>query len=233
MKNLTINNDLEKSTEERMGLFYDFTSKALADKQTVDDAVQKQILSEAERLDIRDKAVIVICELLFKEPLKIQNKIKDNRKLFLRFTFQNPKSQKYLIRGFELTIREYPEELLPRIPAILKVFFEMDILEEEVLLEWAEKKKSADKKLAPEIHKRAAPFITWLKEADEESDEEDDEETDEEDDDEDHLEVVYDERSRPDKIMELKDEAVKPVKPKEKIEKIQDEDGEEVDIDDI
>lgn len=47
------------------------------------------------------------------------------------------------------------------------------------------------------------PFVKWLKEAEEEDDS-DDSEDDEED--EDDVEVVYDERSRPDKIMEVKEE---------------------------
>jgi hypothetical protein len=41
-------------------------------------------MAEAERLDIRDKAVIVLCELLFNDPLKIIQQIKTHRLLFLR-----------------------------------------------------------------------------------------------------------------------------------------------------
>lgn len=54
------------------------------DGETIDVSVQKEIVSEAERLDVKDKAVIVLCELLFKDPLKVQNVIKANRTLFLR-----------------------------------------------------------------------------------------------------------------------------------------------------
>jgi hypothetical protein len=41
-------------------------------------------MTEAERLDVRDKAVIVLCELLFDDPHKIIQQIKTHRLLFLR-----------------------------------------------------------------------------------------------------------------------------------------------------
>lgn len=51
----------------------------------------------------------------------------------------------------------------------------MDIVDEEVLLEWGQKpsKKYVSKELSKEIHEKAAPFIKWLREAEEESSEED------------------------------------------------------------
>lgn len=77
--------------------------------------------------------------------------------------------------------------------------------------------------MASQIHEKAQPFIKWLKEAEEEDSDDDDEEDDEDDD----VEVVYDERSRPDKIMEVKEEPK--VSPK-KVEKQEDDD---LDIDAI
>jgi len=50
----------------------------------IDVAAQKAIVGEADRLDVKDKAVIVLCELMFKDPLKVQSKIKNNRHFFLR-----------------------------------------------------------------------------------------------------------------------------------------------------
>ena len=41
-------------------------------------------MAEAERLDVKDKAVIVFCELLFDDPSKILQQIKTHRMLFLR-----------------------------------------------------------------------------------------------------------------------------------------------------
>jgi len=69
------------------------------------------------------------------------------------------------------------------------MFYDADILEEKVLLEWAGKvsKKYVSRDLSQEIHTRAEPFIKWLKEAEEE----DDTDSAEEDDAEDDLEVRY------------------------------------------
>jgi translation initiation factor 5 len=64
----------------------------------------------------------------------------------------------------------------------LQLLYEEDILEESVLLEWAEKvsKKYVSRELSEEIHKMAQPFIKWLREAEvEESSEEEDTEDDE------------------------------------------------------
>lgn len=54
------------------------------------------------------------------------------------------------------------------------MFYDLDILEEKVLLDWSEKvsKKYVSKDLSQEIHTRAEPFISWLKEAEEESESE-------------------------------------------------------------
>jgi len=69
------------------------------------------------------------------------------------------------------------------------MFYDADILEEKVLLEWAGKvsKKYVSRDLSQEIHTKAEPFIKWLKEAEEE----DDSDSVEEDDAEDDLEVCY------------------------------------------
>lgn len=81
----------------------------------------------------------------------------------------------------ELTIKLYSKSLVSKVPHILKLFYDLDILEEKVILEWGEKayKKTVGKELAEEIHSKAAPFLKWLKEAEEDSSEEDDDAEDE------------------------------------------------------
>lgn len=53
-------------------------------------------------------------------------------------------------------------------------------MEEKALFEWASKvsKKYVTKDIAQEIHDKAAPFLTWLKEAEEEESESDEEDDD-------------------------------------------------------
>ena len=75
-----------------------------------------------------------------------------------------------------------------QVPAILKTFYDEDILEEEILLEWGKKvsKKYISKELSEQIHKRAEPFMTWLKTAEEESEEDSDED----------VQLEFDERAK-------------------------------------
>lgn len=52
----------------------------------------------------------------------------------------NRKAQKYLLGAFELLVgQSFPSELMPKAPHILKAFYDSDLLEEEVILQWGEK----------------------------------------------------------------------------------------------
>jgi hypothetical protein len=60
----------------------------------------------------------------------------------------------------------------------VKGLYDEDILEEEVLIKWHEKKSKGD---TLKIKEASTVFITWLKSAEEESEEEDDDDEEEED----------------------------------------------------
>ena len=98
--------------------------------------------------------------------------------IFLRFTHNNPKAQKYLLGAYEKLVGdEYKDQLFGSSMKILKQFYDEDILEEASILEWSakESKKYVGKEMSKKIHEKVAPFIEWLKTAEEEedSDEED------------------------------------------------------------
>ena len=57
---------------------------------------------------------------------------------YIQFTVDNRKAQKYLMTAFEMLVGER-EELMSRVPHILKSFYDLDIIEEDALLEWADK----------------------------------------------------------------------------------------------
>ena len=108
-------------------------------------------------------------------------------------------------------------------PHIFKELFEEDVLEEEVILEWAKKvsKKNVSKELAQKIHDKAAPFIKWLQEAEEETSEPDDNDPI----------IEYDERV---KSSILKEIYVQPAtNDVNKNMKKDDSDGDDIDIDAI
>ncbi|XP_056327591.1 eukaryotic translation initiation factor 5-like isoform X2 [Danio aesculapii] len=189
-KNLTLSEDLEKPLEERVNLFYSFV-KEKKDSGAIDSA-DKEILAEAERLDLRAMGPLILSELLFDE--KIRDQIKKYKRHFLQFCHNDKKAQKYLLSGFECLMKLHQSQLLPQVPIILKELYDADLLEEDVILTWAKKvsKKYVSKELAMEIHAKAAPFVKWLKEAEEESE---GSEVEEERDDE-NVEVVYSSSAR-------------------------------------
>ncbi|XP_028045218.1 eukaryotic translation initiation factor 5 [Monomorium pharaonis] len=185
-KGMTISDDLEKSEKERMDMFYKLV-KCRRDAGQLDNN-HKEILAEAERLEIKTKAPLILAELLFDQGIAAQ--AKKYRVLLLRFTHDDIKAQKYLIRGIEQVIALHKDALMPKVPGILKLFYDADILEEKAFDEWSSKvsKKYVSKDLSQEIHDRAAPFLTWLKVAEEEESE-----SEEEDDD---VEIEYDDRAK-------------------------------------
>jgi len=80
---------------------------------------QKDLLSEAERLEIKAKATLVLAELLLDQNIHVQ--VKKYRLVLLHFTHDDHKAQKYLIGGIEQTIGLHKDALLPKVSAILKV----------------------------------------------------------------------------------------------------------------
>jgi len=218
---LVIDSDMEKTEEERINIFFKYVQ---VKKGMINSAVAKEILAEAERLEIKNKAPVVLCELLFNDKMFKEKQINKYAKLLLRFTHENPKGQKYLIGGIEKTVESFEAALLPKVPHIFKELFEEDVLEEEVILEWAKKvsKKNVSKELAQKIHDKAAPFIKWLQEAEEETSESDGE-----------LEIEYDDRAKISKLKEVSDQpATNDVNENVKKEEVS-EDEDDVDIDDI
>lgn len=181
-KGLTINDDLEKSEKERVDLFY---TKVKADRDA--GALNaKEIVAEAERLEIKSKAPLILAELLFDDKIAVQ--LKKHKELLLRTVHNDEKAQKYLLGGIEQVIGLHKEALMPKVPGILKWMYDNDVLDENVVLDWASKvsKKFVSRELNQEIHTAANPFIKWLKEAEEE------EESGESD--EDDVEIEYNDR---------------------------------------
>ena len=196
-KQMAFTDDLEKTVEERLNMFYHFVKNKINSSEGVNGAM-KEIVSEAERLEVNDKATMVLVELLLNN--KILQQLKQYKVLFLKFCYENDKAQKYLLGGLEQLVGNvHKDELLPKMPHILKTLYDLDILDEKVIIDWGEKvsKKYVDKKLAQEIHDKSQPFIKWLKEAEEEESDSEEEGGDQ------TIEVVY---STSGKVGEIKEE---------------------------
>ena len=116
VKGLAMDNDMEKSEKEKINIFHDFVKakKKALNGGKIQQSDEKEILSEAERLEIVNKATIVLCEVVL-DGEKVADQIKENRRLFLRFTNENQKAQKYLMGGFECLVAAREELLLPKV----------------------------------------------------------------------------------------------------------------------
>jgi translation initiation factor 5 len=221
---LVIDNDMEKPETDRINIFHLFVKQKIQNGPLTAQ-VHKDIVGEAERLEIKNKAPIVLCELLFDAKMVKDKQIKKNKGLLIRFCFENQKAQKYLMGGLEKTIETNETTLLTRVPNILKDMYEEDIIDEEVIIDWAKKvsKKYVSKEMAAKIHEKAAPFIKWLKEAEEES---------ESSDGEDDIDLEFDERAKISTIKETSAEPEKSVN-KESTPAAAEDDDDDLDIDDI
>merc|ERR1712179_594080 len=221
---LVIDSDMDKTEEEKVNIFFKFVQ---IKKGLINGPVAKEILAEAERLEIKNKAPVILCELLFNDKMFKEKQIKKYSNLLLRFTHENQKGQKYLIGGIEKTVETYEAALLPKVAHIFKELFEEDILEEEVILEWSKKvsKKNVSKEMAQKIHEKVAPFVKWLKEAEEESDESSD----------DDVEIEYDDRAKISKLKETSTEPEKKESSPDASEKKDDsaDDDDDIDIDNL
>lgn len=170
--NLALTSDLEKSTSERVNMFFKFIED-IKQQEGVSALLQQiqKLKGEAERLDVMEKAAGVLAELLFDE--NILQQIKEYRPLLLVFVNGSRKAQKYLLGVCEMLVGEVHPQLLPKVPHILKALYDEDIVEEEAVLEWADKVPKKKKELAKQIREKAEPVIMWLRTAEEESSEDD------------------------------------------------------------
>lgn len=146
-------------------------------RETFAGGGDKEVVAEAERLEIKDKAPLILVEVLL--DAKVLTQLKQHRNLLLRvgfhfnlpywkrklcwlleiflfdmlwfsfcllrldclqFCHENTKAQKYLLGGIEQLVGNvHKEELLPKVPHILKALYDLDIVDEEVLLDWDKK----------------------------------------------------------------------------------------------
>ena len=66
---LVIDNDLEKSEEDRINIFYKFVVNKKNAGPINQGVGAKEVIAEADRLEVRNKAPIVLCELLFNDKM--------------------------------------------------------------------------------------------------------------------------------------------------------------------
>jgi len=171
MAKLTMNADLDKPEDQRLDMMERFFVKAKKENMLQDP---KLLLLEAERLDLKSKAPLLLCNLLFDR--QILEQLKQYRNLFIRFTHNDNKAQRHFLGGIELLIDSNWDTMLARTAHIIKAIYDQDICTEESIISWGKKPSSkyVKKERAKEILAKAAPVIEWLQNASEESGDEED-----------------------------------------------------------
>lgn len=179
IKGMIQTDDLDKPLAERCDQYGRVVEKKKTDQKLNDIETVKDLLAEAERLEIMEQAPFIVGQCVFTE--NILKDIDDYKLLFTKLCTKNAKGQKYLLHAIEALIGEH-EEIRKKIfnkktmSKILLKFYDEDIIEEDTFYTWHEKasKRFTDKNTAKEIREMANDFVQWLRTAEESSDEEDD-----------------------------------------------------------
>ncbi|XP_075977245.1 eukaryotic translation initiation factor 5 [Anticarsia gemmatalis] len=217
-KCMTVSEDSEKNEKQRMDLFYAYLKKRYDTNDVESAKAINEILHEAERLEVKSKAPLVVMEVVVR-PASLAADVRRHRALLLRCTHADPRAQRAALHALTAMCAHHAA-LLPKVPAILKLLYDEDIVEEKAILEWAAKpsRKYASRELVADVRRRAAPFLEWLQHAEEDS-------SDGGGDDEEDIEIEYSDRA---KVTPIKAVPAAPAKPKP-----QDDDDVDVDIDAI
>ncbi|KAF0990448.1 hypothetical protein HZS_3289 [Henneguya salminicola] len=165
----TLNSDLEKNIKERLNMFIKFAQNIIGNN-TENDI--KSIVHEAKRLDIEEKAIVGIADLIFIDS-QIPTYIVDYKDLLLELS-KSEKAQQNLLGSIELIVSKFPEVVPTKLMQAFKILYQLEIVDENVFLAWSNKKSNRflrDSTLTEKVHRAIEPFINWLKTAEEESDE--------------------------------------------------------------
>ncbi|EJW70144.1 hypothetical protein WUBG_18946, partial [Wuchereria bancrofti] len=89
----------------------------------------KKLLNEAERLELKSKATLLLADVLF--DTNVISQIMEYRNILLRFTVNDHKAQRHLLGGIEQLISKHLDTLFPKSAHIIKALYDNDVVEEE------------------------------------------------------------------------------------------------------
>jgi translation initiation factor 5 len=154
---------------DMLRMFVESNPKART-KQIVDELSRIQL---SRSLDDTAKVKVLLEGLLdLSDPKSVAKQLENYKKVF-RKVVNSPGLQMLLLFCLEELVGVIETKLLKRTPILLNTLFDAGVLEEEVILSWAnsppESSYLVPKQVAAKIRKAVAPFIEWLEESSSES----------------------------------------------------------------
>lgn len=130
------------------------------------------VLKKIQDLGIerKHKVAEILGRALFSE--NIEKEVATYQRLLAKVV-TSEKHQKSLLGGLERFVGVEHPNLVPVVPKILMAFYQVDVLEEDVIVQWGThvSKKYVDRDVSKRVRKAADPFIKWLAEADDDESE--------------------------------------------------------------
>ena len=135
-----------------------------------------EVFNAAEKLDVTESGLKqMIKDKLQDKKTPVQNIAKYD-KLLCRFCMNNIDNQKIVLGATEQLVSKVDPSLMEKMPSILHMYYEKDILDEGIILGWAKQSKSkytSNDLLWKKILKNSQKFVDWLENAESESDDDD------------------------------------------------------------
>jgi len=127
------------------------------------------------------RMMVLYIVLFWEAPEKLGSVVKNKSEL-LRKCGTSPKDQLAQLFGLEYVMAMMVSERMKEYPQILKVLYDEDVIDDEIIVGWYQQPAASQKALGitPEkgedVRKVCEAFVEWLQEDDEESDEDEEEE---------------------------------------------------------
>jgi len=150
------------------------------------DRTEQQIKSELNRLQLargldEPQKIKVLLEAIIdtEDASEISNQYSAQSKVLALFA-QDKTTGTIMLNCIEEQVGVVEPQLLSRAPHIIQALYEADVLDEDTILSWydapPESSWLVNKDVAVAVRGKALPFVTWLKEADEDDEGDSDEE---------------------------------------------------------
>lgn len=169
MNKLEFSEELINALNELGTLFY---------KEASNSDISELLSGASNKAPVRMMMLYIV--LLWEAPEKLGSIVKQKASMLSHFG-TTPKDQLAQLFGLEYVMAMMMPERMKEYPQILKVLYDEDVVEEEIIVGWFEQPAASQKALGitaeggEEVRKTCEAFVDWLQEEESEEDEDEDE----------------------------------------------------------